>query len=552
VQRRGVPLSVRVGELALIIPEETAAVADGAHPLSFWAFALDASGRPLEGALRLTASEGSVYAQRLSPGTFAGAFTAPARAVAGHATLTAELERTRLAQIRVDLSPGMRPVLALTAPVQGLAADGVSATEMTLTVADQAGHPLPHQAVAVVATSGTTGPPEERAPGTFVFQYRTPAGGAGSAQVTATVPGAQPAQLTLALTLPPRLNLVAEPSQVPADGQSRVVLHISAHGPEGQALPDGTPVYLSTTRGRVPPWVALSGGRATAELVAGTQAGEARVEVRFEDAAVKGAVAFLPGAPARLTVRADRPLLYCDPKEIAELRMRLTDAHDNPLEAQVQLEQPAAEPRLAGTFETARSLGRGFFLATYHPPPACPSGPLPLHAVAVDGAGEQPLQIQWVERVAWTGWVGAGSGPSAAPYGQLELEADLPALGLRRLFWSASAALAAGALRAPWPQTPPTALSGALYAGPRWTFFDAPGWTAYLGGGLDGHLLWALGRARAGAGLGLHARAGLGRALGSGTLLLQVRYGVWGLWSSPDAREQALGPSASLGYRLPF
>src|SRR5206468_7686444 len=78
----------------------------------------------------------------------------------------------------------------------------------------------------------------------------------------------------------------------------------------------------------------------------------------------------------------------CDGSDAAELKLHVADLHGNGL-SRAQVALTAA----SGTFDPVASLGDGDFVARYHPPIECASGPMTVNAAAGDARGEVTVSL---------------------------------------------------------------------------------------------------------------------------------------------------------------
>ena len=539
-------------QLLLVAGASTRILANGSQGVPVWLFMLGGNGELQDLPVQLKAQGGRTpVLRREARGVRSGMFVPYAHSSEGQAVLTASVKGGRSAVLRLDVTGGVTPHLLLEAPVRGLPADGAATVELVVRVSDKEGQGLSRLVPRLKASMGTLGPLVEREPGVFVAKFTAPATQAAAARLVAELPGAEPASLQLKLTPPPRLSLRADALQVPADGQSRVAMHVAARGPDGRELPDGTPLQVRTSLGTAPASVRISRGQAQVHLVAGTRAGEAVVEVQALEVTERVVVRFLPGAPARLTLRPLRRAVQCDGKDGTALRLSVEDEHGNGLEsAPIALEVGGAPKEQLGELGAVAALGGGEFIVRYQAPAHCLPGPVEITASSQGVQGKARLErVAAFGPIGLTARAGVHAGPGAVTP-SVEVEVDAPTPWAGRLLASLSFQLAFGRL----------ATSGSLslvslHAGPRWELLRAERLAVYAGAGLDGHLLQVVPpggeEVMVGAALGLHVRAGVRHALGPGEVVLQGRYRPFA-FAPPGAGGLVAGATLDAGYRVAF
>lgn len=566
-QHRALPLPVTSRPVVLLLAEDASIEADGNRGVRVWAFGIDGRGEPLEALPSFSLSGGTFEPQRVAPGVHLGTFTPAPRAAPGEALLSSVSGAGEPTSLRVELRAGVKPVLSLEAVSRELLADGASGTDVTVRVRDEQGRALPGQPVRLQASRGEVAPVQDRGDGTYLARYRAPIGG-GEAWLTALLEGAAPASLAVTLRPPPRLTLEASAREVPADGLSRLVLQLSARDARGFPAPDGTELALTTTLGTLPATVRTREGHATVEWVPGREAGEARVQARWEDASASTTVRLLPGAPARLRVRTEAREVLCDGTDSAQVHLLVQDAHGNPLDG-VPISLSAAGTQAEhGRFERVAALGGGEFVTRFHPPARCEGGVATVLAAAGEARGDARLTLAPRTPRGLTVRLGAQSNLGRLVQPSLEVEGDVRPYALgERLAASASLQVASGrfSLRGESAGHEPFELSGqaltaTLSAGARWRVPLTRSLSAYVGAGLDAHLArfsWRLSldpasQTQLTPAFGGHARLGLAWTLGPGELVLQGRYGLARLPEGLTFQGALGGLSTSLGYRFPL
>ncbi|QRK10661.1 hypothetical protein JQX13_11625 [Archangium violaceum] len=567
-RHKALPLPVSSRPVVLLISAESSLEADGVHGVRVWTFGIDGQGAPLDTPPSFSRSGGTFEPQRVAPGVHVGTFVPLPRASPGEAVLTAQSGGGESSSVRVELRPGVKPVLTLEAVTRELLADGRSGTDVTVSVHDERGRALPGQPVRLQATRGEVAPLQDRGDGTYLARYRAPVGG-GEARLDALLDGAPPASLALTLRPPPRLTLEPSTHELPADGATRLELHLTARDAKGALVPEGTEVSLSTTLGTVPASVRMREGQATVELVAGRKAGEARVEARWGEELARATVRLVPGPPARLRVRPEERAVLCDGQDSAQVHLLVEDANGNPLDGVPITLSAAGTQAEHGHFERVASLGGGEFVTRFHAPSRCEGGVATLLAAAGEARGDARLTLGSRTPRGFTVRLGAQSNLGRLVQPALELEGDVrPYAFGERLAASASLQVAHGGFSLSGESTAHesfelsgTALTTTLSAGARWLVPLGGPLSAYAGAGLDAHLVsitWRLSLDQGGAQrlltpvLGGHARLGLTWAYGPGELVLQGRYGLARLPAGNTFQGPIGGLSTSLGYRFPL
>jgi hypothetical protein len=551
-----VRLSVQPTPQVLLLSPHQSMVADGRQTTSLYLFTLNDRGEAADLPTTVTSDDGEITLARTGPGLQVVTFMPHPRAGPADGTVVAQTDRSRPWVAKVHLVGGVKPSLSIDAPARGLPADGLATVEVAVRVTDQLGRGLVGQPVKLRARDGLVGPVDERPGGLYVARYQAPVEVVGETTLTAELEGAEAASLPLTLTPPPRITAELTPREIPADGRSRAVLSVTARGPDGRLLPDGTPVELSTTMGALPARVTTSGGRATAELLAGRRAGEVAIQVRALDATKAIFTRLLPGPAARLEVHPERGALVCDGRDSTLLRVRVQDAFGNPIDGlPIELSdaprpgESAPGPAAAGLFERVAALGGGEFSFRYTAPPTCGRRSHELTAVAgaARGAATVGLRRGYSRPLAVTVRLGSGHPPAMARSGQIEVEGDARTAALaQQLAASATGTLS---MDLDLPGGPGWVASVSL--GPKWLFLEDERFLLYAGAGVDGHAGFGPAAPEAPA-FGAHLRAGGGWAMGPGFATVQLRYGHLFLLPGGATRASPGGLSFGAGYQLPL
>lgn len=552
--------------------------ADGATQVPVFAFTFNDRGELASDEVTATSDEGSFQSELLAPGVHLLVFTPYPRATEHEASLTVRGAAGKPALLKLPLTPGVRPIVELRSNVTSIPADGVAAAELAITVRDERGQPLAFQNIELLASAGSVTPVEDRGGGQYAARYISPAGSGTQAHVTAIVEGGATATLTLNLVPPPRLTVDANPKEAPADGRTRVLLSIVARGADGRQVPDGSVLRLSSSLGEVPATIVTAAGRATAELLTGTVAGVATIDIRSADATANVQVRVVPGPAATVAVSPERDAITCDGTDSVLVRLSVRDAHGNGVStAPVEVYEEHPDEGARGRFDRVETLGAGEFQVRYHAPLVCDRPQVAL--LASSGGIKTSAQVRLVRgftnALGLTARFGAGHNLGRIGSGAVELEGDLPVARVSpRLLATVSVALA---LSAPYSAPGFSPARGAfvaegstfvasIFLGPRWTLFEDDRAHLYVGGGLDAHVARSpmrltfsgLGTSEEYVGSGFaaggHLRLGGGYALGPGLAVAQVRLGLAApfLTRSSNIRSQVSGLGLAFGYRLPL
>jgi hypothetical protein len=567
VWQRTMPLPVSSRPTVLLLAEETSLEADGERGVRVWAFGIDSHGAPLEAAPTFSRTGGGFEAQRIAPGVHLGTLVPQPRATPGEAVLTAQAGNGEPSTVRVELRAGVKPTLTLE--VETLEG-GAAGALLHVSVRDGRGHAMPGEPVRLQASLGEVGHVQDQGDGTYLARYRAPPGG-GEVRFDAGLDGAPPVSSTTTFQPIPRLTLeLGGPGrnghELPADGLSRVSLKLSARDAKGLLAPDGTELFLSTTLGQLPASVTTREGRATVELVSVRQAGEALVQVRWEDQRVSTTVRLVPGAPARLRVRTEKDEVLCDGRDSTQVHLLVEDLYGNPLDGVPITLRAAGTQAEHGRFERVASLGAGEFVTRFHAPSRCEGGVATVLAAAREARGDARLTLASRTPRGLTARLGAQSNLGRLVQPSLELEGDLRPYALgERLAANASVQVAWGrfSLRGESAAHEPfdlnaQALTTTVSVGARWFMPVTGALSGYAGAGLDAHLVhidWRLsldpaGQRQVSPAFGGHVRLGLVYPLGAGELVLQGRYGLARLPEGGTFQGPIGGLSTSLGYRF--
>jgi len=533
--------------------------ADGASSARLFLFAADPFGKAVKNPrFKLKSRAGKISAVTPAGGGVVTATFKPRRSLTGgQARIKAELLRPRRGgrTFKLRLVPGSALNIAIQSSVESMAADGESKATITVNVTDDKGQGQENLPVEISASSGQTGAVKEEGGGRYSAELIAPLGGAGQTEVKAVV-GGQEQKLAVTLQAPTPLSITADSPRVVADGRSQVKLEVRAFGPQG--APGATAVQLTTSRGSVPPSVALSGTRAEAVFTAGKKTGTARVEVRLGAAAAFVEIHLVAGPPANLELESVVDNILTDGEKKLPFVIKVTDKLANPVkDAQVLLSASV------GDVEPARQAG-AYFQSTYVPPRGA-SGTAVIRAAVSGGmSGEMEVFLHAPPK-AFGLTVTAGMEHNLQRIGAplVSLEGSFRLAG--SLFLLAGAGWFGNQIEAACAEGPggcgenlemsvhavplSLGLSYRIENGSRWTPTISAGaaavWsqvktdTGFMGAVTESVF--------APAGF---ARAGIELGLGPGGILLEVGY-LYAPWPGSDVITGTLGGlSARLGYRF--
>ncbi|MFI2104620.1 invasin domain 3-containing protein, partial [Isoptericola sp. NPDC019693] len=228
----------------------------------------------------------------------------------------------------------------ITAAPSSLTADGVSQSEVRVTLLDALGNVVgAGGADVVVATDrGSVGDVVDNGDGTYTAILTAPTS-PGTATLTATVDGAAltaTATVTFLAGSPDAAasSIAASPTTITADGESRSTVTVTVRDAQSTVLVDGgADVALSTDAGALSDVVDNEDGTYSATLTSATTVGTATVgfTVNGVQGAGRATVAFVAGAadPASATITAEPPTVTADGTATSTLTVTLVDAHGN-------------------------------------------------------------------------------------------------------------------------------------------------------------------------------------------------------------------------------
>lgn len=255
--------------------------------------------------------------QRVDAGTVTATVTATSTEIVGP-----QQSATVLVQMRASTPAAM----VVSAAQPQLPADTLSTTQVTASVSDSLGNPVPDgtevEFSLADATQGALAPGAAAPPagqivvrttttnGVATATYRA-GGRVGTVIITARAVGTQVAASTsirLVSGPPAQLrNLRAVPPVLPADGSSTSTITVEVTDEQGNPVPDGTVVTFSTTLGSIGTTATTTAGVAQTTLTAGLEVGTAIVVASVGGFSAQVQVQFIPGAPGTITLSTIPP-----------------------------------------------------------------------------------------------------------------------------------------------------------------------------------------------------------------------------------------------------
>ncbi len=281
-----------------------------------------------------------------------------------------------------------------------LVADGQSFTRVTITVRDRLGNPMPDQTVVLSLSpaqgrfedlqgnpitqvnSGTTGTVE------VVYRSGTRAGSVTLSAAVGAIRG--DAVINLVPGSPATIDLVANPTTAPADGQTEIRVTATVKDAHGNAVPNVQVQFTSTPTLTITPSVAVTNetGQATVSVVAPRVAGSYLLRAQVGTISATLSLTFGASAPSIMTLSASRTNLVVSlpalpayanlsPYSRTEITATVVDENNNPVK-DVVVQFSAT----AGTIQaTAITNEAGVAQATYVAPTG-PTGQVTINAQA--------------------------------------------------------------------------------------------------------------------------------------------------------------------------
>ncbi|UAN21467.1 Ig-like domain-containing protein [Enterobacter sp. JBIWA003] len=261
---------------------------------------------------------------------------------------------------------------SLAAAPATIAADGVAASTLTLTLRDALNNPVSGQAVAFASTLGgvTFSTVTDNGDGSYTATLTGTT--AGAAAVSATLGGAAfgvaPAGVTLTAGAPDaaRSSLAAAPATIAADGVAASTLTLTLRDALNNPVSGQAVAFASTLGGVTFSTVTDNGDGSYTATLTGTTAGAAAVSATLGGAAfgvAPAGVTLTAGAPdaARSSLAAAPATIVADGVAASTLTLTLRDALNNPVSGQAV----AFASTLGGvTFSTVTDNGDGSYTAT--------------------------------------------------------------------------------------------------------------------------------------------------------------------------------------------
>ncbi|MFH1679380.1 MAG: invasin domain 3-containing protein [Candidatus Eisenbacteria bacterium] len=319
-------------------------------------------------------------------------------------TARAAEAEVRFAPIRMILSPSPGSVNA----------DGESGSEITATLLTEEMAPLAGLAVSFETDRGVVSSPVTTGTDGKAVATLTSTAAAGVAVVTARFADALVESVEVRFVtsfLPARLVLMADPSEIVANGVSTATLRAAVSDSTGIAVPDGTPVrfVVLSGGGTVSGLAGTAGGTATMTLTSGTASGPAVVRAYADGAADTVTVRYVPGAPSRIALAADPGSLLANGLETSTITAVVFDAHGNRAGAGVEVGfaatrgtiEPGAITDSTGTTVVSYTAGFGAGQARITATAGAASGQIVLSllsnapaAILLDSLSHEEIRIQ--------------------------------------------------------------------------------------------------------------------------------------------------------------
>ncbi|MGQ9731858.1 MAG: invasin domain 3-containing protein [Candidatus Zipacnadales bacterium] len=231
--------------------------------------------------------------------------------------------------------------LYVTATERKIPADGRSTTTITATLRDARGNPAKDGIKIRFQTNlGLITPAQVPLKDGQAQATLTSAPTPGKAQVTVTG-GGFTKHITIEFTptsanpVVERIVLIANPKQIPADGESTSTVTAVVADARGNPVPDGTEVHFTTSIGVVRPARAVTtDGVAEAVLQSSTEAGKAVVVARVGEVKSRVKVEFVEadmGGGKTLFVTSSSTSIVADGESTVEITALAKTANNNPV-----------------------------------------------------------------------------------------------------------------------------------------------------------------------------------------------------------------------------
>ncbi len=346
-----------------VVSSPTSVLADGVAASTLTATLLDADGNPIAGKdVTISSSRGTsdAISAASGPSDASGVVTFTVRSsTTGSSTYTAVdatdlvtlADTARVDFVAGDIDPARSTVRSSPAAV---AADGSTASAVTVALRDANDNPAPGKAVTLSSTRGAAdsispSSASSDASGVVVFSVRSST--AGSSTYTA-VAGAELVTITQTAVVdflvgavsPGRSTVASSPGSVIADGVTTSTLTVTLVDASGNPL-SGREVAVSSSRGDTDTISSASGPSDVSGVVtftvtsstSGTSTYSAVDATDLVTLAETAQVEFVAGDidPARSTVRSSPAAVAADGSTASTVTVTLRDANDNPAPGKV-------------------------------------------------------------------------------------------------------------------------------------------------------------------------------------------------------------------------
>ncbi|TFB15537.1 hypothetical protein E3V93_02355 [Microbacterium sp. 3H14] len=321
--------------------------ADGVSSSAVTVRLVDGQGNPLAvggAVVEILSDIGSVSATvDNGEGTYGATLTSDT--TAGTATVSFTIDgAAAAATVEVDFTPGAADLtqsLIDAAPTE-LVADGVSSSQITVTLVDANGNPLGvgGDDVEIVTDAGMVSGTVDNGDGTYTATLQAPTA-VGVATVGFTIGGvAAVATVEVAFVAgdasADTSTIEADPTSITADGVSTSTVTVTLRDAEGNPLASGgVAVTMDTTAGSLSAPVDNADGTYTSTLTSSTAAGQATVTFAIGGAVGTddAVVTFVAGVadPATSSIAAVPGVIVADGVSTAQITVTLRDAQSNPV-----------------------------------------------------------------------------------------------------------------------------------------------------------------------------------------------------------------------------
>jgi hypothetical protein len=211
-------------------------------------------------------------------------------------------------------------------------ADGTTSSQLTATVTDVNGNPVPDTLVGFNTTLGTLSASSAVTNASGVATDTITSTKTGTATVTATASGVSgTATVTFTAGAPAKVAVSAAPSSVPADGSTASTVTATVTDKYGNPVP-GTPVGFGTTLGSLSATTVATNADGQAQVtITSTKTGTATVTATAGGVSGSATVTFTPGAPAKVAVSAAPSSVPADGTTSSTVTTTVTDVNGNPV-----------------------------------------------------------------------------------------------------------------------------------------------------------------------------------------------------------------------------